>query len=91
MIKKAGVVQMSGVNYKSITKEGLWIEKDGKIQLLAVDSVVLCVGQESVNALMPKLGDAPKINYHIIGGAKNAAQLDAKRAIKEGWLLGMTL
>lgn len=91
VIKKMGVTQISGASYTKVTDEGLWIEVDGHSQLLRVDTVVLCVGQESVNTLMPQLGDTPKANYHIIGGAKNAQKLDAKRAIKEGFLLGMTL
>lgn len=91
VIKKMGVIQMSGVQYDAITNEGLWVSVGGQSQLLRVDSVVVCAGQESVNTLMPKLGDVPKVGYHIIGGAKNAERLDAKRAIKEGFLLGIAL
>ncbi|STZ56277.1 2,4-dienoyl-CoA reductase [NADPH] [Moraxella lacunata] len=91
VIKQAGVIQISGATYDKITDEGLWITVNGQAQLLRVDSVVLCVGQESVNHLMPKLGDTPKAHYHIIGGAKNAKRLDAKRAIREGFLLGIHL
>lgn len=91
VIKKMGVIQMSGVHYECITAEGLWVSVGGQSQLLRVDSVVVCAGQESVNTLMPKLGDVPKVGYHIIGGAKNAERLDAKRAIKEGFLLGIAL
>lgn len=90
-IKQAKVIQIGGASYDKITDEGLWIHVDGQVQLLRVDSVVLCVGQESVNTLMPNLGDTPHANYHIIGGAKNAEKLDAKRAIKEGFLLGIRL
>lgn len=91
IIKQAGVIQISGATYDKITDEGLWITVNKQAQLLRVDSVVLCVGQEPVNHLMPKLGDAPKAHYHIIGGAKNAECLDAKRAIREGFLLGLQL
>ncbi|MDI4482995.1 2,4-dienoyl-CoA reductase [NADPH] [Moraxella lacunata] len=91
VIKQAGVIQIAGATYDKITDEGLWITVNGQAQLLRVDSVVLCVGQESVNHLMPKLGDTPKAHYHIIGGAKNAKRLDAKRAIREGFLLGIHL
>ncbi len=45
---------------------------------------MVCAGQESVKDLMPKEGESTIANYHIIGGAKLAAELDAKRAIKEG-------
>ncbi|MDO5652343.1 MAG: NADPH-dependent 2,4-dienoyl-CoA reductase [Moraxella sp.] len=88
-IKQAGVIQMSGVSYDKITEEGLWVSTDGKPQLLRVDTVVLCVGQESVNTLMPNVGDTLSTEYHIIGGAKNAEKLDAKRAIEEGYLVGL--
>lgn len=85
VIKQAGVMQMAGVSYDEVTDEGLWVTVDGNKQLLRVDTVVLCVGQESVNDLMPKLGDTPKADYHAIGGAKSSERLDAKRAIKEGF------
>ncbi|WP_284674627.1 NADPH-dependent 2,4-dienoyl-CoA reductase [Moraxella haemolytica] len=88
-IKQAGVKQIGGVSYERITDEGLWIKVAGQSQLLRVDTVVLCVGQESVNTLMPNVGDAPKAQYHIIGGAKKAERLDAKRAIKEGFEIGL--
>lgn len=91
LIKQAGVIQISGASYDKISDEGLWITVNGQAQLLRVDSVVLCVGQESLNTLMPHVGDTPKANYHIIGGAKNAERLDAKRAIREGFLLGIKL
>ncbi|MFB6348007.1 FAD-dependent oxidoreductase [Moraxella sp. ZJ142] len=90
-IKQAGVIQIAGANYDKVTDEGLWITVDGKSQLLRVDTVVLCVGQESVNDLMPKLGDTPKADYRIIGGAKSSERLDAKRAIKEGFELAVKL
>lgn len=90
-IKQAGVIQMSGVQYEKITDEGLWVMVDGVLQLLRVDTVVLCIGQESVNDLMPKLGSTPKADFHAIGGAKSAERLDAKRAIKEGFELALWL
>ncbi|MFW2710154.1 FAD-dependent oxidoreductase, partial [Acinetobacter baumannii] len=83
-LKKHGVRMLRGVQYKAVTDEGLWIEHNGQDQLLRVDTVVVCAGQESVKDLMPKEGESTIANYHIIGGAKLAAELDAKRAIKEG-------
>ncbi len=75
---------LRGVQYKSVTDEGLWIEVDGHAQLLRVDTIVVCAGQESVKDLMPSAGENTLAQYHIIGGAKLAAELDAKRAIREG-------
>lgn len=83
-LKKHGVRMLRGVQYKAVTDEGLWIEHNGQDQLLRVDTIVVCAGQESVKDLMPKEGESTIANYHIIGGAKLAAELDAKRAIKEG-------
>ena len=84
-IKSHGVIQVAGVQYDKITNEGIWVTNDqGQSQLLRVDSVVVCAGQESVVDLMPNVGDAPYAQYHLIGGAKLAAELDAKRAIRDG-------
>lgn len=83
-LKKHAVRMLSGVQYKAVTQEGLWIEYQGHEQLLRVDSIVVCAGQESVNALMPTAGESTLARYQIIGGAKLAAELDAKRAIREG-------
>ncbi|WP_201606933.1 NADPH-dependent 2,4-dienoyl-CoA reductase [Psychrobacter immobilis] len=84
-IKSHGVIQVAGVQYEKITNEGIWvINPQGQSQLLRVDSVVVCAGQESVVELMPNVGDAPDAQYHLIGGAKLAAELDAKRAIRDG-------
>ena len=75
---------MSGVEYREINDEGLVIAINGKEQLLAVDNVVICAGQESLRELMPKEGENTRANYYQIGGAALASELDAKRAIKEG-------
>ena len=84
-VKSHGVIQVSGAQYNKITNEGIWITNNqGQTQLLRVDSVVVCAGQESVASLMPNVGDAPDAQYHLIGGAKLAAELDAKRAIRDG-------
>ena len=83
-LKKHAVRMLRGVQYKAISNEGLWIEMAGQDQLLRVDSIVVCAGQESVKDLMPAADENILANYHIIGGAKLAAELDAKRAIREG-------
>jgi len=84
-VKSHGVIQVAGVQYEKITNEGIWVTNpQGQSQLLRVDSVVVCAGQESVVELMPNVGDAPDAQYHLIGGAKLAAELDAKRAIRDG-------
>ena len=83
-LKKHAVRMLRGVQYKAVTDEGLWIETDGQAQLLRVDTVVVCAGQESIKDIMPSETEKTVAKYHIIGGAKLAAELDAKRAIREG-------
>ena len=58
--------------------------------MLDVDTIVLCTGQESVNGLAPALRGRG-VNVHVIGGADVAAELDAKRAIKQGTELAASL
>lgn len=91
-IQHHNVKQLSGIAYEKITKEGIWITNaDGHSQLLRVDTIVVCAGQTSVNDLMPDVGDKASARYHIIGGAKLASELDAKRAIREGAEVGAML
>jgi 2,4-dienoyl-CoA reductase (NADPH2) len=76
---------MAGVQYDRIDDAGLHITVGGKQQLIEVDNVVICAGQESLDELMPGEGagnGGPK--FYKIGGAALAAELDAKRAIREG-------
>jgi 2,4-dienoyl-CoA reductase (NADPH2) len=84
VMQKNGVQMMSGVEYKAISDDGLLIAIDGKEQLLPVDNVVICAGQESLKDIMPPEGTSTKAKFHLIGGAALASELDAKRAIREG-------
>ncbi|WP_154223603.1 NADPH-dependent 2,4-dienoyl-CoA reductase [Marinicella rhabdoformis] len=86
-IKKKGVKTLTGVQYDKIDDEGLHITIGEKSQVLDVDHVIVCAGQVSQKSLYIE----DKDNYHIIGGADLAAELDAKRAIKQGTLLGQRL
>ncbi len=85
-LKKKGVKTMTGVSYDKIDDQGLHITVKEKPQVLDVDHVIICAGQVSNKDLYQD-----KDNYHIIGGADLAAELDAKRAIKQGTLLGLKL
>jgi 2,4-dienoyl-CoA reductase (NADPH2) len=76
------VKMLAGVTYKAVTDDGLLIEINGEEQLLAVDNVIICAGQESNRELQQGL-DAAKVAVHLIGGANVAAELDAKRAIRQ--------
>ncbi|MQS14963.1 NADPH-dependent 2,4-dienoyl-CoA reductase [Streptomyces kaniharaensis] len=82
-LKHRGVTMVAGATYDLIDDAGLHITVDGERQLLPVDTVVLCTGQEprrDLDADLRALGVTP----HLIGGADVAAELDAKRAIKQG-------
>ena len=82
-LEKRGVNLVGGVSYDKIDDTGLHISHDGKSELLEVDKVIICAGQESVRPFedqWQQFGD----KLHIIGGADHAGELDAVRAIRQG-------
>ena len=90
-LKDSGVDMVKGVRYLSIDDDGLhYAVSDGPEQVLAVDTIVLCTGQESVRDLVEPLEAAGR-PVHVIGGADVAAELDAKRAIKQATELAARL
>ena len=80
---KARVEMIPGVTYERIDDAGLTITVGGERRTIACDSIILCAGQESLNDLESELAVAG-VDVHVIGGAKLAAEVDAKRAIAEG-------
>ncbi|TKB10025.1 NADPH-dependent 2,4-dienoyl-CoA reductase [Desulforhopalus sp. IMCC35007] len=82
-LKKNGVKMLTGVEYLSVDPGGLAIRQGGENLLLEVDDVVVCAGQESALDLVHEL-DSAGVAYHLIGGALEAGELDAKRAISQG-------
>ncbi|PXX08208.1 NADPH-dependent 2,4-dienoyl-CoA reductase [Mycolicibacterium moriokaense] len=92
-LKAKGVQQLSGVNYERIDDDGLHISfgpDRADPRLLEVDNVVICAGQDSVRDLEDGLR-YKGIEPHVIGGADVAAELDAKRAIRQGTELAAKL
>lgn len=89
-LKARSVAMGSGVAYERIDDAGLHITVDGQPQLLEVDNVVLCAGQEPQRELHAALS-AAGCSVHLIGGADVAAELDAKRAILQGTTLAASL
>jgi 2,4-dienoyl-CoA reductase (NADPH2) len=89
-LKMKKVQTLEGVQYEKIDDKGLHINIDGNYQLLEVDNVVICAGQEPLNALFEPLKQAG-ISTHIIGGAFEALELDAKLAIEQGSKLAAVL
>lgn len=89
-LKNRQVKMLAGVQYDKVDDQGLHITVDGKTSVLEVDHVVICAGQESFTAMYEQLKEDGK-NVHLIGGAKEAGELDAKRAIRQGAELAATL
>ncbi len=83
VLKNRKVQMLSGVQYLGIDDEGLHIQIGEAKQCLPVDQVIICAGQEPLKELQAGLQAAGK-PVHIIGGADVAAELDAKRAIRQG-------
>ncbi|WP_327265534.1 NADPH-dependent 2,4-dienoyl-CoA reductase [Streptomyces sp. NBC_01232] len=82
-LKHRGVVSVAGATYDRIDDKGLHITVGGEQHLVPADTVVLCTGQEPRRDLYEALR-AAGVAAHLIGGADVAAELDAKRAIKQG-------
>lgn len=82
-LKHRKVNMMAGVSYEKIDDQGLHVLVNGQPTILAVDNVVICAGQEPFTAMFEQL-QADGKTVHLIGGAKEAGELDAKRAIRQG-------
>ncbi|HXK53102.1 MAG TPA: NADPH-dependent 2,4-dienoyl-CoA reductase [Hyphomicrobiales bacterium] len=87
---RAGIEQISGVTYQGIDDAGLHILAGGEKRLIEADTIVLCAGQEERRDLAAELGMGAR-PVHVIGGARLAANVDAKRAIDEGVRLAATI
>ncbi|CQR65807.1 NADPH-dependent 2,4-dienoyl-CoA reductase [Streptomyces leeuwenhoekii] len=89
-LKHRGVTMVPGVRYDRIDDAGLHVTIGEESTVLAVDTIVLCTGQEPRRDLYEDLVAAGR-EAHLIGGADVAAELDAKRAIKQGTELAAAL
>ena len=81
---------LGGVTYDAITPEGIVLGGEGGPRLLEVDTVILCAGQVSNRGLADAL-EASGARVHVIGGAHEAGELDAKRAIDQAARLAAVL
>ena len=92
-LRAKGVQQLCGVNYERIDDDGLHISfgpGHRGPRLLEVDNVVICAGQDpgrDLDAALRRIG----LCAHVIGGAAEAVELDAKRAIEQGTVLAARL
>jgi 2,4-dienoyl-CoA reductase (NADPH2) len=89
-LQHRGVQMIAGVQYRTIDDQGLHITVGDKPQLLAVDHIVICAGQEPRRELEAALRTAG-LSVHLIGGADEARELDAKRAINQGCRLAAAI
>ncbi len=91
-LKNKQVQMLNSVEYLKIDDEGLHIRigETGEPQVLAVDNIVICAGQDPLRELQEGL-EAAGQKVHLIGGADVAAELDAKRAINQGSRLAAQL
>jgi 2,4-dienoyl-CoA reductase (NADPH2) len=83
-MKDHGVKQISGVKYERISDVGLVVSREGREETVACDQIVVCAGQESVVEGLKEL-EVTGVPFSVIGGARLAGELDAKRAIREGF------
>lgn len=81
-LKAKGVTMLGGVEYLGVDDAGLRIRVGDQEQVLPVDHVVICAGQESRRDLLVPL-QAAAVQVQLVGGADVAAELDAKRAIAQ--------
>jgi 2,4-dienoyl-CoA reductase (NADPH2) len=83
-LKRAGVETRTGLSYRRIGPEGVEIEtEDGAHELVAAERVVIAAGQERNDALVP-LVERVGVPYRVVGGAADAAELNAVRAFADG-------
>ena len=85
-----GVKMIPAVSYQKIDDDGLHVTIGGEPQLLRVDQVILCAGQEPRRELADPLREAG-IAVHLIGGCDVALELDARRAIAQGTKLALAI
>ncbi|HCR9751026.1 TPA: NADPH-dependent 2,4-dienoyl-CoA reductase [Citrobacter koseri] len=85
-----GVKMIPAVSYQKIDDDGLHVLINGEPQLLNVDHVVICAGQEPRRELAAPLRASGK-TVHLIGGCDVAMELDARRAIAQGTKLALAI
>jgi 2,4-dienoyl-CoA reductase (NADPH2) len=89
-LRDFGVQQLAGATYRAIDGDGLHVIVEGQERCIVFDTLVVCAGQMPERALADQLAAAGR-TVHLIGGARLAVELDAKRAIEEGTALGCAI
>jgi 2,4-dienoyl-CoA reductase (NADPH2) len=83
VLKNKGVQMISGASYDKIDQQGLHLTVGEKSQVLDVDTIIVCAGQEPLRELQANI-ESLGVKVTLIGGADVSSELDAKRAIKQG-------
>ncbi|QDX95541.1 NADPH-dependent 2,4-dienoyl-CoA reductase [Brevibacillus laterosporus] len=86
LLKKHGVVTKTEIEYKEILPDGVRIIEKEQEVFIPADTVIIAAGSTPNRILVDSL--PPDMKVHLIGGAKEAGELDAKRAIWEGMSVG---
>jgi 2,4-dienoyl-CoA reductase (NADPH2) len=86
-LAKKQVKMVNGCNYQRIDDNGLHMTIGDKPELLAVDNIIICAGQDPLIEITHGL----KLPFHLIGGADSAKELDAKKAIAQGTKIAASL
>ncbi|MBM3557785.1 MAG: NADPH-dependent 2,4-dienoyl-CoA reductase, partial [Alphaproteobacteria bacterium] len=89
-LQRQGVEVLGGVRYDRVDGSGIHVEVDGRARFIAADTIIVCAGQEPMDQLARELA-AKGRPFVTIGGAREAANLDAKRAIEEGLRAGLAI
>lgn len=89
-LRNRQVKMVVNIQYDKIDDKGLYIIKDGMQELIEVDNIILCAGQLPEKSLFTSLSEAG-VKAHLIGGAFEAAELDAKKAIKQATELALII
>ena len=73
---------VNGVDYRLIADDGLHLMIEDKPVRLDVATVIVCSGQEPLRPRCAEL-EHNGVSFEVIGGAFEAAELDAKAAINQ--------
>lgn len=81
-LARRGVKMLNNIQYLKIDDSGLHILNDNQPVILEVDTIIVCAGQEPLRELYDTL-EAKGLSVELVGGAYEAAELDAKAAINQ--------
>lgn len=90
VLLEKGINMIAGATYDKIDDQGLHLTVADEPRLLEVDNIIICAGQDPLRELQEGI-EANGTNVTLIGGADVAAELDAKRAIKQGTEVALAL